>query len=221
MISPNTVIRTARSGGRFLRRVIRKDISNYVTFGSGAPRLYERIWVDPQQCRSMTTEFQWSSFGTVVGGDWDLKAAPLLQDPRVSAAVVHWRDGVPWTSTGIYDYVLQTIAKNGPHYGPGRNWTSHSDVVRRYQDLDEIFDHVNQQGRLKTQAELSHLHFREAGGILFHIDRKLNPVFGGWGAHRLAIAIVTDLPVIPAWVGVVHRDSLHTWRDKYSQQTDQ
>ena len=79
MISPNAVIRTTRAGGRFLRRVISKDISNYVTFGSGAPRLYERIWVDPRMCRSMTTEFQWDDFGTVVGGDWDLNTAPLLQ----------------------------------------------------------------------------------------------------------------------------------------------
>ncbi len=221
MISPNAVIRTTRAGGRFLRRVISKDISNYVTFGSGAPRLYERIWVDPRMCRSMTTEFQWDDFGTVVGGDWDLNTAPLLQDPRFSAAVAHWRDGIPWASTGIYDHVLQTIAKYGHHYGPGRNWTSHDDVVRRYQDLDEIFGHVNQQGRFKTQAELSRLHFREAGGVLFHIDRELNPVFGGWGAHRLAIAITTDLPVIPAWVGVVHRKSQSAWRDRYSQQAAQ
>jgi hypothetical protein len=216
-MSPTNAMRTARNGGRFLRRVIRKDVSNFIAYGFDAPRVYERIWVQPSTCKSVTTEFQWDHFGAVVGGDWDTRSVPLHHEPKFHAAVVHWRDGVSWDSTGIYEYMLDQIAESGTTDG----CDSIDDVVRRYRCLDEIFDRVRRQGRLKTQAELSGLHFRQAGGVLFHIDRDSNPVFGAWGCHRLAIAVVTDLPVIPAQIGVVHHDSRDAWRDRYSRQEAQ
>ncbi len=91
------------------------------------------------------------------------------------------------------------------------------DITRRYRKLDEIFEEVKRSNKLSTRAELSHVHFREVGGVLFHIDRNLKPVLGLWGCHRYAMAVAAELPLMPAQVGVVHAEVEDAWRDQYSR----
>jgi len=90
------------------------------------------------------------------------------------------------------------------------------DVVRRYERLDEVFDQVRREGRLRTAAELGGS-FRERGGVYVHIGRHSQPVFSLRGNHRLAIARILSLSLMPAQLGVVHPEALPNWRRTYSQ----
>ncbi len=216
------VVNKAYRGVRFFSRVVLRDVSNMFTHGFHTPRMHERIWVDPRQCEMMNTEFDWNDFGEVRAGDWDTRSVPLDEEPatqdylvhwkKIQACLVHWTDGISWESTGIYDHMLQLIETGGTTDG----CDSIDDVVRRYRDLDRVFASVERSKILSTRSELSRVHFREVGGILFHIDRNMRPVFGLWGCHRFAMAVAVDLSVIPAQVGVVHADVRESWRDHFS-----
>ena len=218
---PNT-LNTAFRGVRFLSRVVRQDLSNLFAHGFRTPRMHERIWVDPRQCEMMSGEFHWDDFGKILGDDWDTRSSPLGEEPtsrdglvhwlKIQACLRHWIEGMSWESTGIYDHLLQLIEDGGTTDG----CDSLDDIVRRYQRLDEVFIAVSRSKKLSTRAELSRIHFREVGGVVFHIDRDLRPVFGLWGCHRFAMAIAADLPVIPAQVGVVHAEVKDSWRNHFS-----
>tara|TARA_Y100000588_G_scaffold323448_1_gene356039 strand:+ start:512 stop:955 length:444 start_codon:yes stop_codon:yes gene_type:complete len=146
--------------------------------------MHERIWVDPQQCEAMNAGFHWDDFGKIRKGDWDIQSEPLTEEPRtqdsrnhwvkIQACLAHWNDGVSWEATGIYDHLLKLIKERGT----ADECKSIEDIINRYQKLDEIFHVVRNNQKLSSSAELSRIHFREAGGIVFHIDRNLRPIFG-------------------------------------------
>jgi len=74
--------------------------------------------------------------------------------------------------------------------------------------LDELYNIVTQSGTLSPRHELIKGNFREEGGILVHIGPDGAPYFGGKGHHRLAVALAAGVDLIPAQIGVVHRDGL-------------
>ncbi len=85
----------------------------------------------------------------------------------------------------------------------------------RYQALDELFELVASERRLRRQVELNSRSFRELNGVYVHIGRNAEVLFAGGGFHRLAIARVLGLETIPAQLGVVHEEALETWRERY------
>ena len=133
----------------------------------------------------------------------------LWTDVKLLACIQHWRDGVPWEETGVYEHLLQRIAENEGKFDGCSNL---GDVVERYRRLDELFASIRHEGRLRPRHEVSPGTFRESQGIGIHIDRNGGLVFSHRGTHRLAAALVLDLKVIPAQVGVVHRAAIKKWR---------
>ena len=93
--------------------------------------------------------------------------------------------------------------------------TDFNDVVSRYARLDELFSYLQGGGKFRTRKELyGSRTFREQGGVYIHIDREGNPVFGGGGCHRLALAKILQLDIIPAQLGIVHHEAVDLWRTK-------
>ena len=177
-----------------------------------APRTGQRIWVAPDQLQQAPLELRFgrADSGRVVGGDWDRDQVEILSFWKMKAAVQHWRDGVPWEETGIYDHMLETIKLRGSKVD---GCDDMDDIVDRYERLDRLFEHVRRSGRLATSAELGRLPARcEVNGIYVHVDRNARPLFGSGGFHRLAIAKVLELPVVPAQLGVVHTIALPNWQ---------
>ena len=222
MASLPNALHTAYRGVHFLSRVAIRDVSNLLAYGPHTPRMHERIWVDPRQCETMNGNFNWDDFGEIHKGDWDIQSEPLAVEPRtqpsrshwvkIQACLAHWNDGTSWEETGIYDHLLKMIEERGVI----DECHSIEDIVHRYQRLDEIFHMVRDNKRLSSADELSRVHVREAGGIVFHVDRNLRPIFGFWGCHRFAMAITVGLSSIPAQVGVVHDDAKDLWRNHFS-----
>jgi hypothetical protein len=56
--------------------------------------------------------------------------------------------------------------------------------------------------------ELNPHHFRETDGIRINIGPGRKLVFADGGTHRLAMAIVLALPIVPAQVGCVYSGAL-------------
>lgn len=185
--------------------VLRRDVGNRRRFGRHAPRFAQLVWVDVAACDEALDIFEPDRSGEVVGGDWERAARPLEGDWDVIACRAHFEDGVTWEETGVYGHVIAEIAALG---GRKDGCETLDDVVRRYDALDRLFECVGREGRLRSRRELPRTSFREHGGILVHVGRDGRPIFGRQGCHRMAIARIQRLPVVPAQLGVVHPDAL-------------
>ena len=196
----------------YLRRSVWRDARNLIRHGTAAPKWGELIWVDPGTVTTFVSSHNRSYTGQVIGGDWDLTTQPLLEHEKILACRQHWVEGVPWEDTGIIELIVQEIEL----YGSKDGCTTRDEVVARYRHLDDIFDQVKTERRLRTRREVDRSAYREVGGIYMHFDRENTPVFGNGGCHRLAIAQVLGLESIPAQVGVVHEEALKSWRHRIS-----
>ena len=178
-------------------------IANVVRFGTTAPRPNERIWIDPSEVRYALGGLPVRS-GYVVD-DWPpVDPVPFEQHVHVGYALAHWRDGVPWEQTGAYDYMLEQIRRRGRQDG----CFSLEDVERRYERLDELFETARRERRLRTRSEIDPAARNEDGGILIHLGPDGEPAIGDSGKHRMTIAKLLGLGVVPARIGYVHRDAL-------------
>jgi hypothetical protein len=182
------------------------DIANRVTFGPGAPRFAERLYIDPRQvvwCDRHGDPF--TSSARVVDGAWPPPdAAPLQSDAVLQAAIRRWHDGLPWEETGEIERMMRAIARNGPLKG----CSDRRDILRRCEQLDRVFQTVESERRLQPHGAQNPATFREFGGIGMHLGPGGVLVRGGNGRHRFAMAWILGLPSIPVRVGFVHRQAV-------------
>lgn len=185
------------------------DAQQIARYGVRAPRCAARIWIDPLACRQVVVgglDVGRRRSGRVVGGDWAL--AQLSSIEKLRMAETHWGTGASWEEVGAYEYMQQRLSELGRRDGV----RSMDDIVRRYDHLDQIFEVVKREGRLRPRSELPGPSHRETNGVYIHVGHDGAPVFGNGGCHRLAMARVLALPLIPAQLGMVHPDALSTWR---------
>ncbi|MDU8909900.1 hypothetical protein [Aestuariicoccus sp. MJ-SS9] len=188
-----------------------RDLMNRLRFGAGAPLSDETIWIRPRDVthvfqRTRAHDYRRRHSGLVLGGDWDRQRRPLEGTVKYDACVAHFAQGVPWDETGIYDEMLRRIAEGKPADG----CKTRDDIVARYARMDALFDHLRRTGRFERMRDLPDHLRREHGGVFVHIDRDGLPLLAGNGNHRMAMARVLDLPVIPAHLGVIHRQALES-----------
>ena len=185
------------------------DLSNSVRFGVQAPRYAQRILVDP---RALSHYIQSgpgrSSTGRVLDGAWDLDVDRVCDHPKIMVCVEHFVNGKSWQDSGAIE-LMSNLIKEMP--GADSCWNL-DDMKHRYRKLDEVFQTVKREGRLRPQSELRPTAFRELGGVYVHIDRHAQPIFGSAGWHRLAIAQILQLKRIPAQLGAVHRHAINDWK---------
>jgi hypothetical protein len=176
---------------------------NLVRFGRDAPRPNERLWIDPAAVEHALDGLPVRS-GYVVDTWPPVEPARLEDHVHVRFALAHWRDGVPWEGTGAYEYMLERIAVRGRQDG----CFDLDDVKRRYRRLDELYETVKRERRLRTRTELDRRARNEDGGILVHIGPSGEVAIGDSGKHRLTIAKLVGLDVVPTRIGYIHRDAL-------------
>ena len=139
----------------------------------------------------------------MVGGDWDRSRAPFGSQIKLDSIRAHFEKGVPWVQTDLFDWMLQKIETHGRIDG----CTSRDDLIKRYEQLDRIFEEAKRTGTLRPHGSVNQTR-REQGGILVHIARDGSPLRDGGGMHRFAIAYVLNLEAIPAQLGVIHIDAV-------------
>lgn len=187
------------------------EVVGLIRFGRAAPRAHELIWVPTVELQSALVEPTRSAMskkaGRIVGGDWDLDVGPL-HNYKMRYCIQRWTTGVSWEETGAYDRAMQDIQRAGGSYD---GCSTLDDVRLRYRNLDNTFDQVRRTGRLNTRSEVAPGTIRERGGIGVHVGRQAQPIWGRDGSHRIAMALVLELPVIPARLMAVHRDAVPAW----------
>lgn len=194
----------ARFQGLPLFRVvgIARDRINRVRWGSEAPLFAEQISVDPRDCIfSLRLGSQTWSSGRVVRDKKIFEyRMRTLDEPVISACLRHWKEGLGWEETGIFDALYENVQKFGVYDG----CRSMEDIVDRYARLDAVYAMVARERRLRCRDDVDPSGWREMNGILVHVGLDGELFFGGNGNHRLAMALALELDVIPAQLGTVH-----------------
>jgi hypothetical protein len=192
----------SRAGKLRLRGAI-IDAWNILTFGMDAPLFAERIYVDPRCCRAITPtkkkRLGWDRrFSGRVLRNWPIQEEEMIaitQLKKVKYCIDHWVNGVAWENTGAYESYR-------------RKGIQLEKIIRRYERLDKIFEEVRLHRCLRTKQEINPKNFREMDGIRINIGPSGRLVFGDGGTHRLAIALILNINVIPAQLGCVYVGAL-------------
>jgi hypothetical protein len=184
--------------------MVRSDARQRILHGRVAPRWAERVWIHPGRCTSVapTLDSGRRLSGQVVAGVW--REGPLETVDKIRMAVEHWQTGASWEEVGAVDFLVSRFAELRDRDG----CSTVDDVARRFERLDEMFETMRRERRLRTRSELPGRSFREHRGVYVHIGAEGRPVFGGGGCHRLAAARVLGLEEIPAQLGAIHPDAL-------------
>lgn len=200
-----------RSYLRWLRNAgiaAQQDFRMRLRYGSDAPRFAERLWV-PTATIEQQLNLPGRATGLVRGGDWDLGAVPLRDDEwEIRACRARWMEGFSWEQNDVFDRFARALTEKGKKDG----CRTLTEVRRRYERLDRLFEQASTEGVLRSQGEINPWAFREYDGILVHVDRHGCPVFGRRGCHRFAVARLLNIEHIPVQVGVVHQRAVPGWR---------
>lgn len=187
-----------------------RDVANRLTPGTDFPRAQERIWIDPTRLTRIyirnpeqTPDYKRRHSGMVLAGEWDQHTETLDSSWKIAACLAHFREGMPWADTGIYDRMQAMIAERGQF----DSCANMDDVIARYEKIDALFSTIRENGfRDETIHRFGTPRLPE--GVYVHIDRHGDPIFGAIGNHRVGIARALGLMRIPAQLGVVHPDAL-------------
>lgn len=200
---------TAYTVARWGSIAVRRDLSNLRVHGRTGPRYAERVWINPLAVGTFVVDrnVNRAQTGQVVDGDWDRRTAPLSEQVKIRACELHWKDGVPWEETGVYEHMMEIIKERGS----ADSCRTMADVVARYERLDVMFQQICAEGQLRSRDELQRRGFRARGEIYIHIGRGPQLLFGGGGCHRFAAAQIAGLECIPAQLGAVHPHTLDNW----------
>lgn len=141
-----------------------------------------------------------------VSGEWDKATVPLEFHPKAIYCRSRWQSGLDWKQTIAPSYYRKMIS----NYGSFDKCTNDETVLKRLNDLDYVFSSIQGNGALKTRFELSLTKNSqdETGGIYVHFDRNGDPIFAGGGWHRLMIAKILEIKLIPIQIGLVHKSFL-------------
>jgi hypothetical protein len=194
----------------FWNRIRLADFRTMLEIGLNSPRKFMTLYVPPKDIGRVVVA---PGFGVhrkkspqvLLGGDWDRDALRWEDrtENETGAILAGMRarilDGVSWEETGLYDRMERLIARHGSY----DRCCCRDDIVRRYAALDGLIAFARAHGRLRHRAEIGP-GFRELGGIDVAMGRDGEVLKSGGGGHRLAVAQVLDLPVIPVCVNIVH-----------------
>ena len=179
-----------------------QDFTRILRFGAGAPRYAERIWVNPSDVWALPLakkkEVGWDRFASArVVSQWPAEHIVTLdRHEKIAFCIEHWKHGLEWNRTSAIGFYSSKSKSPG-------DW-----VTERHRPLDDIFETVRREQRLRSMRELRPFGFREDGGVRINVGPSGQLVFCDGGTHRLAMAWILGISCIPAQIGVVHINAL-------------
>jgi 2-polyprenyl-3-methyl-5-hydroxy-6-metoxy-1,4-benzoquinol methylase len=193
---------------------LKRDAKNVLRYGPSAPKSAMLIFVDPRTITKAVhhTKSARIDSGRIASGKWDKATVDVRTHPKMEGVRQRIIEGAPWQHTALWSLCLGYL-KTG-----GDGLFTVEDIERRYADLDKLIAKAKEsrEAAFLTRREIRPGNFREAAGIIVHIDRNGELLFGMRGCHRLAIAQALGLTCIPAQLGMVHREAVRkrVWRKR-------
>ena len=198
------------------------NTSNRVKYGLSSPKFSETLWIEAtdkqmslpdEVIKESFGKFRIMTSGEVVKSAWPIGRAEPYMCERIKYCIEHWVNGVPWKDTGIYEYIDKELKREGAKDGC-RNF---DDIVRRYDNLDAIFEQAKTERSLRLKEDIDPiLYWGKPQEHKVHIGPEGEPFLEEYGYHRFAIAYILKIP-FPAQIGLVHISAI-PYLDSYRKQ---
>jgi hypothetical protein len=175
------------------------------------------LWVKPDQIITQKNDVMVPKSGRffcyVIDGDWDLMEKRLEDHPIFGMLKEHFQYRVRWSDTSFYPEILFNIRERGVYWNGCR---SEIDVQARCAYLDKLFDEMKNTGYTIPDG----LKYGETGlartctpqEIIVNVGRNGRLIYEN-GKHRLFIAKILGLPLVPVRIMVRHK----LWQDYRDQ----
>lgn len=194
---------------RYLDRAILTACYNKFVLGSLAPSRRETIFVDPgkivghmnpEQALKLIKKTGYYS-GAVVDGDWDreVKYLDITGKGVYTSCLQRWIYGYSWEDTPIYQTFVNKIKQKIPC-----EFNSLEDLEKRYDRLDSIYNQVCSERKMSSE-------YRDLVPISIARDGSL--IWGPNGKHRICIALIAGLELMPAKVRYIHKKGLNYFQE--------
>ena len=189
-----------------LHRAVLRDRENRQRFGPLAPKFAELLWVDPRKidyCLARLPAGVTPRTASALVVDFrtaGIAYKPFSETVQFRSCYQHWCCGVPWEETD--DFINSMRKVTALRIGVSR--MTKSMARKRYLALDKLYAEAKETRSFKTQKQLKPWNFREFGGIQISIDSSGTvTLVRASGMHRLSIAKILGLELIPAQIGLV------------------
>lgn len=210
-------VRNVKFGGLYFFIKLRSILPGYCADP------WKTIWLDPDQIEwshksrpvhgnseSAVGFDPYLDIGRIAGGDWDVEVSTKFnQIPKYRGVVRHFKNGIPWEDTELFEQLETQIKKHGSFDG----CRTKSELQDRYQRIDRLYERLDEEylprKELCDRFDFSCL----IDAPKIHIGRDGRIIHaGGSGYHRIAIASLLDVN-IEAHVVVRHKE----WIQKRSR----
>lgn len=200
--------------------------NNSSNTGSATIDPYRTFYIPPEKITYHSgKEFDFiSDTSRVVDGDWDKESILFSSMLIHNSFKSHYEDGLDWEETDYYKKKLRAVQEG--QYARSRTPTG---LKRRFQRLDELYSTIEQYGYQTQEQLLSNqndpmgitstrsLTTFPTDSILRHeitVDiGRTGSFYLNEGRHRLSIAKILDLDLIPVRIAVRHAE----WQDLRNQ----
>lgn len=157
------------------------------------------IWVRPEDIAFKIIGDHDLHANDILAGDWDLNRTLVAETKKYESIYRHFRDGCPWDDTVLFKSYTKRLRRGEPVRGVDNLPRLKSLYEKR---VDAAFQDIREHGfriardLLGRPTNLPHVHIGRGGEILY----------GTKGNHRLAMAKLLSLRVIPCHVRARHAD---------------
>jgi len=167
------------------------------------------LWVNPNQIIHTAHLYNYGGreeLCYVIAGDWDLPKYLFDDKPIVKMMYEHFAHGIEWKKTTPYSEILRRVKERG------QSWTkcfSEADVVSRCAYVDNLYFDIKENGYRVPEGILFGVSgiakgYTSGGEVTVNIGRNGNILYQD-GKHRLTIARLLNIPLIPVHVLVRHQ----------------
>lgn len=174
---------------------------------------FKVISVDPNSITYRASNFAApASFGRVAGGGWDFEREPITENRVYTSFFRHFREGVGWEETNLYENHRARIQEGGRAKG----CRTVDELLSWYEEIDELYEKIQEEG-YKSQRELlreekwetirkcNDASVPERNEVGVNIGRDGEFIWRHRGQHRLFIAKILGIDEIPVQVLTRHR----------------
>lgn len=182
------------------------DSKNYYKYGKKAPKYGELIFLNPDDVvkRISARDIEYKYHSAMVVDSWNNeKELYIAEEEKTKAIYRRYVSNCSWEESGYVDILLDDIKK-----GLCTDLNNKEQIIRRCEGLDKLFEEIKRDRIIKSRKEINRFNYREIGGIEISISNNGELIKTHGGNHRLILAKIFNMEIIPAVIGLVHEDAL-------------
>lgn len=199
-------------------------LAKYQAYGyNNVGYVFNTINVCPKEIKNIINEERFGRpipiFG-IVGGDWDERSYNMIESREYRLFVEHFEGGKEWEEIPEYREIIKSLEADDGFSGLGGNKQSPKKYREYLEYWDTIYKKMSEEG-YKSQKELQGKFecITYPPSILNEVQifiGKNGKLICKSGKHRLIVAQILDIKLIPVRVAIRHKQWQET-REKISQ----